>query len=967
MRTVKPSIPSPLSMALMFGFGLFAPLASAIEFDLPPGSLDDTLLAISKRSGTPISFDQTLVSGQRAAAIRGDLTLEQALQQALRGSGLRGHAEQGGVVVEQEASPPATQATVAAPVVAPELARIEVTGSAIRRVDAETAVPVSVLRVDELRSQGVTTTEQLISRIASNQSSVNGSRSVGSTSGGASFADLRGIGPNKTLVLLNGRRLSNNAVGNSNGSGVDLNTIPFAALERVEVLRDGASALYGTDAIGGVINFITRKSVTGGQVSVGASNPTRDGGGNTENIDASFGFGDLDEDRFNVFAVVSHDKQDSLGAKDRGYTYNYQPGRGLDYSSGTAWPANWSQGSNATNPLAGGGCQGNGLILRNGICRQSLWSDLDLIPETEKTSVFTKATGKLGDDHTVSLEYFWARNVNRTQIGPAPLTGLQINPGTPYYPGNGITPGPTGFVLDPTQPVDVNYRESDVGPRRQADDNASQRLLLTFDGNAYGWDYNLGASWNQNKVVNTINSGYVNDSAVADGIATGLINPFGPQSPAGAAYLASNALSGDYATAVGRVKAIDGRASREIGDWFGAGSAALAIGGEYRKEDFHQSYAAFAADVQSLGVDPAGAVAGDRSVQAQYAELNVPVLDSLELTAAVRHDKYSDFGSTTNPKYSFRFQPIRELVVRGAYSEGFRAPSLYELYNPTFRTYTNANYNDPRLCPGGVPSNGGIANRDCAQQFFRQTGGSQDLKPEQARNVTLGFVYQPVNNLSAGLDFWWINISNQIAEFPEQSVFDNPDAFPDRIVRGANGSIDHVITGLANLGKVKTNGVDVSLEYRFPGSPLGQFAVGLQGTYVNRYDYQEQLKGEYIDKVGDFRGGDFNSAGAIARWRHTLTFNWNQGPLGASLVNRYTSGYHDSDPDAHSRVGSWNVWDLAGTYQWRDSLDFTVGVQNLFDREPPFSNQTYAFQSGYDPRYSDPLGRTLYTRATYHF
>ncbi|MGF6113126.1 iron complex outermembrane receptor protein [Pseudomonas frederiksbergensis] len=669
-----PPLKSPLTLALLLAMNTLPALAaSSVDFNLPAGPLDQTLLGISRQTGTPISFDQSLVNGINAPAIHGQLTQAQALTLALQGSGLK---DDDGVI---SAATTTTSSAKAFAEPTTQLQRVEVTGSAIRRVDAETAVPITILRVEQLREQGVTSTEELVSRISANQSSVGSGRSVGSSSGGASYADLRGIGPNKTLVLLNGRRLSNNATSAINGSGVDLNTIPFAAIDRVEVLRDGASALYGTDAIGGVINFITKKSLTTGQLTTGYDTPTHAGGGDSHNFSGSWGFGDLEDDRFNVFGVVSYDKQKRLAAEDRSYTYNYQPGRGLDYTSGTASPANWSQGSNATNPLAGSGCNAPGLLSRNGICRQSLWNYLDLVPETEKTSAFAKATGKLSDDHNVSLEYFWARNENRTQIGPGTLMGNQVNPGTTFYPGNGVTPAPSGFALDPTQPVDVNWRETDVGARQHEDDNTSQRLLLSFDGNLVGWDYNVGASYNQNKVVNSILDGYVNDRAVSQGIATGVINPFGPQTAAGDALLAANAVDGDYGTAVGRVKAIDGRISREIGDWFGSGPTGLALGGEYRKEDFHQDFAQFAGDIQSLGVDPNGSVAGDRSVSAEYAEVNVPVLDSLELSAAVRHDKYSDFGSTTNPKYSFRFQPFKELVVRGAYSEGFRAPSLYEL------------------------------------------------------------------------------------------------------------------------------------------------------------------------------------------------------------------------------------------------------------------------------------------------
>lgn len=850
------------------------------------------------------------------------------------------------------------QAAVVAPApVTTQLQKVEVTGSAIRRVDAETAVPITILRTADLQKQGITTTAELLTRITGSQGLINSASSVGSNTGGASFADMRGIGQNKTLILLNGRRLANNAI---DGSAVDLNTIPFAAIDRVEVLRDGASALYGTDAIGGVINFITKKSLTDGSLTLGTNNPTNSGGGDSHDMSGSWGFGDLQEDRFNVMGVVNYTKQRSLASSDRSFAKDYVPGRGLNQTSGTAFPANYSQGDNVGNPL-GSTCSGPNLVANRGVCRFSTLNYIDAIPETEKTSFFGKATGKLADDHNVSLEYFWARNNNATSIAPAPLTGLSVPTSSPYYPGNGITPGPTDFALDSTQPVGANWRETAAGGREAKDQNTSQRFVLSFDGLLGGWDYNVGASYNQNQVKDSVTDGYVSDAAMLDGIADGLINPFGPQSTAGLAYINANKYHGVYETSTGRVAGIDGRISREIGDWFGAGPAGLALGGEYRKEKFHQSIEAFAGDLSSLGVDPDGSVTGDRSVRAEYAEISVPVLDSLELSAAVRHDKYSDFGSTTNPKYSFRFQPIKELVVRGAYSEGFRAPSLYELYNPQYTTFTQGYYNDPVLCAGGAVQPGGNSGRDCDQQFLNRTGGNTTLAPEKARNVTLGFVYQPVRDLSVGLDFWWIHISNQIAEFPESTVFDNPSAYADRYVRNDDGTLNYIVTGNSNLGIVKTSGVDVNLDYRFPNTPYGQFGLNLTGTYVNRYDFQSTIKGAYADNVGDFEG-----SGVIARWKHALTGTWNLGAWRGSLVNRFTTGYNDYD-SSYGRVASYSVWDLSAGYTFNKTVDLDMGVKNVLDRDPPFSNQAYNFQSGYDPRYADPLGRTLFARATYHF
>ena len=176
-----------------------------------------------------------------------------------------------------------------------------VTGSAIKRIDAETAVPVTVIKMTDLRNSGVTSVEQIMANLTSVQTSTNAAQSIGSGSGGASFADLRGIGADKTLVLLNGERIANNAV---DGSAPDLNMIPFAAIDRIEVLRDGASALYGTDAIGGVINFITKKSYNGATVTVGYDSPQH-GGGRATSANVGFGFGDLSSQGFNVLGFVS--------------------------------------------------------------------------------------------------------------------------------------------------------------------------------------------------------------------------------------------------------------------------------------------------------------------------------------------------------------------------------------------------------------------------------------------------------------------------------------------------------------------------------------------------------------------------------------------------------------------------------------------------------------------------------------
>ncbi len=305
-----------------------------------------------------------------------------------------------------------------------QLQRVEITGSAIKRIDAETSVPVTVIKMDDLKKQGITSVEDVIARLSASTSTQTTAQTVGAGTGGASFADLRGIGPDKTLILLNGRRLANNAIA---GSATDINTIPFAALERIEVLRDGASALYGTDAIGGVINFITRKSYTAGEISINYESPEH-AGGKAQGINGSVGFGDLDTDGYNVMGVVDYQKVDRINSQQRPYASRaYFPEHGYDKTSGTTFPANYTQqqGDNffTANPTFPGCAPvGNGGSINSqpatNNCRFDPTPYQDLTASTERYSFFGKGSLKIGSDSILSAEYFLGSNTVYTLIGP---------------------------------------------------------------------------------------------------------------------------------------------------------------------------------------------------------------------------------------------------------------------------------------------------------------------------------------------------------------------------------------------------------------------------------------------------------------------------------------------------------------------------------------------------------------------
>ena len=862
-----------------------------------------------------------------------------------------------------------------------QIERVTVTGSAIKRLDAETAVPITVFKMKDIKQQGLTTVEQILSTLTASQASLGTSQAVGSSTGGASFADLRGVGANKTLVLLNGRRIANNAF---DGSAPDLNMIPMAAIDRIEVLRDGASALYGTDAIGGVINFITRKEYQGATVTIGADAPQH-AGGKSQNANAGFGFGDLQEQGFNVLGFVDFQKQDRITGSQRPFNRRYDGG-----VSGSPSPGNYYQDPDVWYNPAAPDCTNGTFIIPAGdgtSCYMTTSNFVDYIPKSERASGMIKADVKLGADHVLGAEYFITRSNVKTLVAPVPFGFLPMNrlrpDGTPnpYFPTNaaldpnfddglvGETMTDGGAKIAPGYVI-ARWRDMPNGQRADSNTNTQQRFTLSLEGTVAGWDYAVGLSHNQNKVDEKLIGGYANGPLIYEGVLTGVINPFGAQSAAGQALLDKAGATGLILYAKGTTTNLDARASREVGDWFGAGrQAALAVGTEFRKEKFSQqansAYAAIVVD--STGIDPDTYSAGSRKVSALYTELNVPVLNSLDITAAVRYDKYNDFGNTTNPKFSFRFQPTKEVLVRGSYSTGFRAPSLYELN--AAQTFTNSGtVNDPLLCPTGSGS-----PAVCRAQFMVLNGGNLTLEPEKSKNATLGLVVQPMNDLSVGLDFWWVRLKNQIGVVGDASLFApaNYALFSQYFHRNSSNQLStngnqcpgancgYVDVRQQNLGGTNTNGIDITANYRLP-TAVGTFTFGLNSTYVAKYEYQDFRNGPWNQNVGVYSG-----AGPVFRWQHTLNTIWTKDQFTLGATAYYKSGYLDVDPV--DRVSHYATLDVFGSWKPIKQATLTLGVRNVTDRDPPLSYQTQVFQAGYDPRFASAIGRAYYVRASYDF
>ncbi|WP_433847746.1 TonB-dependent receptor [Acinetobacter proteolyticus] len=847
---------------------------------------------------------------------------------------------------------------------AAKVVKVAVTGSSIKGVAAQSASPITIVKVDEILKQGVTTTEEALSKITANQSNFVTASNVGTSKTQGSAANLRGIGANKTLVLLNGRRLAANAYD----SGVtNLNIIPLAMLDRIEVLKDGASAIYGTDAIGGVVNFITKKQFSGLNFSADYQKPEQTGG-EQQNYSIFGGYGDLEENGFNVFGVVDYRRGDEVMAKDRKVSRRggVLPELGVNRTSSGSFPANLYDTETGTfgSPYAKTGCGDNPLFFSNdGVtCRYNSQAVIGIIPKTEDVSVMGRVTAKINDHFNAIGEYVYARSEVTTSVAPDVFFDLPMNPSSKYYPGNGITPA----MDNVSGPLEL-YLRSQAGNRISNSVNDSHRIFAGLEGDAYGWDINTGLTYARSNAADNVLNGYLNYNKTAAALLDGTLNPFGAQSSADSDVWNGLSVKGKYLDAKLDSTTVDFTASRPIYT-LPAGDVGFAVGASYRRDDWQsKTLAEIASVAPSTGVDPNEPVnEGSRNIKAVFTELHIPLHKTLEAQLAARYDDYSDFGDTFNPKFSLRWEPIKQLMFRTSYTKGFRAPTLQEMHSPKSVTNTAATYNDPLLCPGGVPAAGALPARDCGMQFDRQNGGNQNLEPEKSDSFTAGMVFEPIKNLVFTLDYFDIKVKNQITTISETAIFADPVKYADKFIRNADGSLNYINTTNQNLGGIKTSGFDVGAAWRSPMTSTGQFGLSIDGTYVTDYQYQENKGMPWVGVAGSYAGLDYQAI--VLRWKHTANLDWRYENWALNLQQNFSKGYKDQNSNGQDHsVGDYTTYNLSGTYKGFKNLELTLGLKNMFDAEPPASNVVDNFQMGYDPRYADAIGRSYFVRGTYKF
>ena len=827
-----------------------------------------------------------------------------------------------------------------------QLERIEITGSAIKRTDTETAQPVEIYTRKDIERTGATNVNELLRNIPSIDIFDQGELASNSPAGsGTANVRLRGLDSSNVLVLLNGRRLPINALYDSSGAGaaVDINTIPVSAIERIEILKDGGSAIYGADAVAGVFNIITRKDYRGIEARAGYGT-TSYGDGTEYNVGLSAGFGDLAKDRYNFFVGLDYFNRDPIYRKDRDIS------KSVDFRryGATDGRSSFAPQGNVVDPNTGGfvgipytACspaETNPV----GRCRYDFNASLlTAYNGAERWSGIAMGTFQLTPEIRAFAELVYSGTKDHFEAHPVPDFFLvpQNNPAqTPYRANSNFEPDPTANT------VIIAGRFMQGGPRITDRDSSLMNFATGLEGTNYNLDWKVNLGYGVSKVTNK-DSGYYNADLWSAATLSGQLNPtVNTNDPALVQSLKVYPTREGEST-IGYLNAQVGGEMFQLP----AGKISYAIGGQYWHEtlkdepDPMQVAGNVVGSIQQSGAD------ADRSVYAMFLELSIPILKNVEGVAAVRYDHYPN-ESKVSPKFGVKWQALPGLMFRTTYTESFRAPVLKQLYGAQEQgaiTITGAE--DCALL--GQPA-------DCQINAFQVNGSNPNLTAETATTWNVGVVgdYGP---FSASVDWWRITKEDNILS-PTITT-----ALQQGLFRFEQGRY-LVFTNLQNYAQSANAGIDVDMKLRVPGTGLGTW------TFRNLLTY-------YTDNSTRASDGDdwaqFNGTYRYPRYRNTFITDLETGPWAFRAMYRSVGGFWDTDvswpiPSGTRSVLPYGEADLQVSWTGYKGLTLTGGAKNITNRQPPFSQtngtDNQYTQMGFAELYT-ARGRFMYLNAAYQF
>ena len=883
---------------------------------------------------------------------------------------------------------------------ATNLDRITVTGSNIPRTNTETPSPVQVVTRQEIDRTGKSTVAEYLQTLTSDGAgSIPKSFGNGFAGGGAGIS-LRGLGAGSTLVLLNGRRMATYGLADD-GQKVftDLSTIPLDAVERIDILKDGASAIYGSDAIAGVVNIILRSDFEGA-ILRGSYGMSGDSDGNARKATLTAGTGNLANDGWNAFFSLDVGKSDAIKISDRKdrkwigtgdirrYGYDAADAQflgGAFLSGGTAGGTgpNGSVFDSTAHLVALPGCAGvttiPGQTDATAQAQGCLWDPAqlyrDLSPEEKYVNVFARASFAFGEGGEIYTEIGYSKKETVFSNTPSGVSGGWGYPGGPVNANSGA--GATMlYAGHPDNPLPtaarVRYSAWDVGPRVTDNTNEFNRFLVGVKGNWGEWSYDTAYLHSGTDLINK-RTGFLRYSAVRCVLGN-------PACPAGTWRIGDNASLNSQAlydfisptisaTAKSSLDMFDFTVSRSLADLQG-GPLGLALGTEWRKTSNSLTPQTFTdiGDIIGLGYS---AYDGTQNVYAAYAELSAPVLEQLELSAAVRYDKYESGDSKATPKLGVKWTPTDWIALRASYAEGFRAPNPAENGDGGLAAFSNAR--DPVRCAIDP------ANECTARSVAIITRPNSALEPEESKSYSVGFVLQPTATTSLTVDAWQIKRTNEIAQGSTADAIASGNVLRDSNNIGGvanSGTILAVNTAYVNANSSRVRGVDADVRQTFEIGP-GQLEMDLQWSHLLKF---ERTEGDTtVDYVGTHGNCDVTNCIGTPQDRINFGTTWKQGNWSVSGVVNYIDSIENkdrrggdylafyADGSPVEKIASFTTFDMSGRWNVTDAFELNASVQNVFDRIAPLDPATYGGVN-YNPlHFSGAVGRYFTVGAKYTF
>ncbi|NDI86015.1 TonB-dependent receptor plug domain-containing protein [Undibacterium crateris] len=906
-----------------------------------------------------------------------------------------------------------------------KIQKVEVTGTSIKRTNTETASPVQVIRAADIKRSGATNMSELMQTIPSITSGgQNDFTSGNGFAAGTATASLRGLGSASTLTLINGRRMAATATADPNSGQstlYNINNIPMSAIERVEVLKDGASAVYGSDAIAGVVNIILKKEYKGLEATATTSGATQ-GGFKNNNISLFGGYGDVDTDGFNIMVGLDASKREGTKVEKTGGISALPVARGKwggnifgEDSAITFTPNYYPETGvgkgvyDTTAPLAPTKCPANQVsttILQSKApaCAMDTNQYAYFTMPSKSANLFSRASFNVTKDISGFVEAGVSRLENEFPGGGGFAT-LSSGLSTWFDPSG--TRRSFRFALPANHPdnplfiansanqlrVATGARLADIAAGTDVT-QTTYRLVGGLSGTHFGWDWQSGLMLNKSKresrdfgAINSITAGAALEKYRFGGVNSAeLLKQISPDANS----------SGET-----KVNSIDLKGSTEFGQLAG-GSIGIAAGAEYRRESIDMVSDANLAAGNYVGRGSSSAT-GSRNVASLFTEANLPVLKSVNIEAAVRYDRYSDYGSSTTPKIGFKYTPMPELSFRGTVSEGFRAPGLTQISTSNVSSFQTINTNrDWVRCPNGAAIPGATnyeSAKECSdgeRSIASFIVANTQLKPETSRSKTLGLVFAPTANFSGTLDVYQISRKNEIDRLSSNDilrklyaegntvynevVFRSPD--PTTLLKDAAGNpipgtgpVVGVKRKYLNLGESIVKGVDLELAYKANLGAWGRLNTTLFAGYIDSFKYQSEAGLPYVDT---------SDTGDTPRLKTRLNLSWSLDDYTVFGSMNYTSGYglpaFNNTTGVKTvcnpllkaaalaeapgcRVASFTSFDMGATYTGFKDLTLSATVRNVFDRNAPF-DPNYSY---YNTVLHNPQGRAVTVSANYKF